>query len=544
MALKNTSSTSTSRADALFIGSRQRIYVRTDRLFACLMLVQWLVCVATALWLTPLTWVGTTSSIHSHVWAAFVLGGLVSCWPAFLAWRWPGRALTRHSIAAGQMLMSALLIHLTGGRIETHFHVFGSLAILAFYRDWRVLVTATVIVAADHFVRGLLWPLSVYGDSQASPWRWLEHAGWVVFEDVFLLIAIHQSTRQAREIADRQAELETTNERIEAQVRQRTVELESVYQQLVTAARHAGMAEIAIGVLHNVGNVLNSVNTTAGVAIEHARALPTGDLEKVAQLIAEHENSLAAFLTGDPRGKGVPKFITLLANQLSTQRNDIVDQLTTLSHHVDHIKRIVRAQQSFAKVAGLVETVSLEEMIQSAVSFSSAAMHRHFVTVISRFGRMGDVHIDKHRVLQIVINLLTNAKQALAETVPDQRRIEVFAEVDDADHVVIAITDNGKGITAENLQQMFRFGFTTRKDGNGFGLHSGALAAKEMGGSLTAHSDGPGTGARFTLRIPQAPTSRQGPNAQSKYGEQSGTTDIEGTAAEGMVAPFAPLSSI
>src|SRR6266850_2022231 len=177
------------RTAALFEGSQNQILQRTDRMFAWLMVFQWLAGIAAALWISPRTWIGATSQVHVHVWAAILLGGAISSLPVFLAFRRPGHAFTRHTIAVAQMLTSALLIHLTGGRIETHFHVFGSLAFLAFYRDWRVLISASAVVAVDHLVRGVYWPQSVYGVSAGSEWRWVEHAGWVVFEDIFLVMS-------------------------------------------------------------------------------------------------------------------------------------------------------------------------------------------------------------------------------------------------------------------------------------------------------------------------------------------------------------------
>jgi two-component system, sensor histidine kinase and response regulator len=206
------------RVTALASHQQQVIYQRTDRLFAGLMLFQWLAGIAAAFWISPRTWAGTESQIHLHVWAALYLGGAISSLPVFLALRQPGSTLTRHAIAVGQMLTSALLIDLTGGRIETHFHVFGSLAFLAFYRDWRVLISATVVVAIDHFVRGVYWPQSVYGVLTASPWRWVEHAGWVVFEDVFLIGFCRQGVSDLRQMAERQARLEMMNETIAATV--------------------------------------------------------------------------------------------------------------------------------------------------------------------------------------------------------------------------------------------------------------------------------------------------------------------------------------
>jgi two-component system sensor histidine kinase/response regulator len=196
------------RARVLFEEHRHTIHRRTDRMFAGLMGFQWLLGIVFALWVSPLAWDGTISRTHLHVWAAVVVGGVISLFPALLGLFRPGRPSTRYVIAVAQMLMGALLIHLTGGRIETHFHVFGSLAFLAFYRDWRVLIPATVVVALDHLLRGIFWPQSVYGVFIASQWRWLEHAAWVLFEDVFLIMACHRGLVEMRQTADRTAALE------------------------------------------------------------------------------------------------------------------------------------------------------------------------------------------------------------------------------------------------------------------------------------------------------------------------------------------------
>jgi PAS domain S-box-containing protein len=203
---------SVERADELFEQHRQEIFRNTDRLFAKLMLFQWVAGILIALFVSPLTWVGQSSQVHIHVWAAIFLGGAISVFPIWMTRAWPGAAATRYVIAVAQMLMSALLIALTGGRIETHFHVFGSLVILSFYRDWRVLIPATVVVALDHFLRGIYWPYSVYGVLAASPLRSLEHAGWVVFEDVFLVISCLRSIREMRSIANRTAALEASEQ--------------------------------------------------------------------------------------------------------------------------------------------------------------------------------------------------------------------------------------------------------------------------------------------------------------------------------------------
>ena len=217
---------STDRTAVLLQESRVRIYEKTDRLFARLMILQWIAGIAAALWISPRTWLGDTSAIHVHVWAAIFLGGVITSLPVFLAWKQPGRVLSRHVIAVAQMLFSGLLIHLSGGRIETHFHVFGSLAFLAFYRDWRVLLTATVVTAADHILRGSLWPQSIFGVFTPTNWRWIEHAAWVVFEDIFLLISIRLSNREMVEVAQR-SELETAAQKLAQDVSEaRRAELE------------------------------------------------------------------------------------------------------------------------------------------------------------------------------------------------------------------------------------------------------------------------------------------------------------------------------
>ena len=196
------------RAKELFEQHQKDIYIRTDRLFGKLFILEYIAGIIAALWISPKTWIGAQSAVHVHVYAAVILGALIFSFPWFLILTRPGQPLTRHMVAVSQMLFSALLIHLSGGRIETHFHIFGSLAFLGFYRDWKVLVSASLVVAADHFLRGVFWPLSVYGSMAVSPLRWLEHTAWVVFEDIFLFFAISQSVKEMGAIASRQAETE------------------------------------------------------------------------------------------------------------------------------------------------------------------------------------------------------------------------------------------------------------------------------------------------------------------------------------------------
>ena len=235
--------TTAQRVEEIFSQHQRLVHRRTDRMFAGLMVLQWVAGVAAALWVSPKAWEGSASYTHPHVWAGLFLGGVISSLPIILAMTRPGHIATRYTVAVGQMLMGALLIHLTGGRIETHFHVFGSLAFLSFYRDWRVLVPATIVVAADHILRGIFWPQSVYGVITASEWRWLEHAGWVVFENTFLFIAIRHSIGEMRGIAERTAEIESLNEGLEAHVANRTAQLVAANHELEREVAERKMAE-------------------------------------------------------------------------------------------------------------------------------------------------------------------------------------------------------------------------------------------------------------------------------------------------------------
>jgi PAS domain S-box-containing protein len=223
--------------DRRFTAALKQLRSRTDHLLSFVMIVQWLAMIGFALIVSPQTWVGRDPSTHIHVWAAIFLGGAICLYPAWLGWNRPGEVATRHIMAVGQMLVSAMLIHLTGGRIETHFHVFGSLALLALYRDARVFVTAVVIVYVDHLVRGIFWPESVYGVLTATIWRSLEHAGWVLFEVTFLTLAIHAALKEMKELVTRQIGLEKFNHDKVQEVEDRTKELATSEEQFRTFFR-------------------------------------------------------------------------------------------------------------------------------------------------------------------------------------------------------------------------------------------------------------------------------------------------------------------
>jgi hypothetical protein len=195
-------------ADERFDAHRDANYRYTDRMLAYLLIAEWVFGVVLSLVFSPDAWEGKTRVLNIHVPLAVLLGGAIVAVPVFLAFVRPGWTLTRHVIAIGQLLTSALLIHLSGGRIETHFHVFGSLAFLAFYRDWKVLITGTLVVVADHFLRGTFYPESVYGVTNPEWWRFLEHAFWVVFIDIVLVISCIRGVKEMRRLAEQSAQLE------------------------------------------------------------------------------------------------------------------------------------------------------------------------------------------------------------------------------------------------------------------------------------------------------------------------------------------------
>ncbi len=278
-------------------------------------------------------------------------------------------------------------------------------------------------------------------------------------------------------------------------------QLERANRKLVETSRAAGMAEVATGVLHNVGNVLNSVNVSATLVGDTVRNSKAVNLRKLGTLLAEHRDNLADFIANDPRGRVVQPYLATLADDLDRERTSVLGELEHLRKNIDHIKDIVSMQQAYAKTSGLVEAVSVPDLIEDAIRMNAGSLARHEVSLVRHYEARPVATVDKHKVLQILVNVIRNAKYACDEAGRADKRIEVRVTRTE-DSVTIAVADNGVGIPAENLTRIFNHGFTTRANGHGFGLHSGALAAKQMGGSLEARSEGPGRGATFILTLP------------------------------------------
>ncbi len=287
-------------------------------------------------------------------------------------------------------------------------------------------------------------------------------------------------------------------------------ELDKLNRQLMGTSRLAGMAEVATGVLHNVGNVLNSVSVSATLVAEGLRRSKVSNLRRATTMLREQNGHLAEFLATDPKGKLLPEYISTVTEQLVTEQSRMSERMDSVGKHIEHIKEIVAMQQSYAKVSGVYETLSVAGLIDDALRMNAAAFDRHRIDLVRDFDeKIPPVCVDRHKVLQILINLLRNAKHAMTAHSRDDKQMIIRVKLTGADRIKITVADNGVGIAPENLTRIFNHGFTTKKDGHGFGLHSGANTAKEMGGTLTAHSEGIGKGAEFTLELPTTAVNKE-----------------------------------
>jgi signal transduction histidine kinase/ActR/RegA family two-component response regulator len=436
------------RTALLFEEQRQSIITHTDRLFAWLMVLQWIAGVAAAQWIAPITWTGVNSEVNPHLLAAVFLGGIITALPVFLALTQPGRTLTRHTIAVGQMMMSALLIHLTTGRIETHFHVFGSLAILAFYRDWRVLISASAVVYFDHLLRGIFWPQSVYGVTTATIWRSLEHAGWVIFEVTFLIVSIRKSLSEMQSVAERQAKLEAVNVYVERQVAQRTAELtrenaerrqaeknfRQSEEQLRQAQKMEAVGRLAGGVAHDFNNLLTVITGFCGLTLQH--------MEK-----------------GHPLRKNAVEI-----QGAAERAASLTGQLLAFSRKQVLQPRVLQLDEVVAGMEKMLHRVIGEDIELSTISEPG----------------LGRVKADPGQIEQVIVNLAVNARDAMprggkltirtSNVYLDQSSSSRNRQLEVGNYVLLAISDTGIGMTDEVKEHLFEPFFTTKGVGRGTGL--------------------------------------------------------------------------
>lgn len=261
------------------------------------------------------------------------------------------------------------------------------------------------------------------------------------------------------------------------------------------------MAEVATGILHNVGNVLNSVNVSANLLFEQVDHSKGATLARVVTVLREHAADLGSFVTTHPQGKHLTSLLGSLDQQLAAERQGMVAELDNLRKNIGHIKDIVTMQQSYAVVGGVQEQIAVSELIEDSLRLGAASLSRHRIEIVREYEGGPAICVDKHNALQILVNLVSNAKQACAESGrPDSR---TTLRVESCERGVrISVIGNGVGVAPENLTRIFNHGFTTRKNGHGFGLHSAALAARELGGSSSAHSEGPVLGQDSLLSFP------------------------------------------
>ena len=308
-------------------------------------------------------------------------------------------------------------------------------------------------------------------------------------------------------ILEKNQELETTNSSLHVEMSERKkvqAEKEELYQKLVQASRQAGMADVASSVLHNVGNVLTSINVSTDILLKTLKKPMVGDVCRIASMFHEHQDNLEAFLTQDSKGKQIPSYLGMVAESLSGSHQTIQSEIDSLVKKIDHIKQVITSQQDIAHAGDVREATSVEDLMEQALMMGMPEPEKYGIRVVREYAHVPPIMTDRHHVLQILVNVITNAKNAMVEYPANSHclTVRIGLPADRTGSVRFEVTDTGGGIKAEHLPRLFAQGFTTRKAGHGLGLHSAAISAKNLGGTVQARSAGEGHGATFMLDLP------------------------------------------